>query len=66
VKIIGLPISSKLFHGETRSWSAALVAEALDGDAHTIGSWEEDLRQKGPEDLAFDQTQHANFTVKWL
>lgn len=37
-------------------WSAAQVAEALERDAHTIGDWLEDLRQKGPTGLAFEQS----------
>jgi hypothetical protein len=39
-----------------RGWSAAQVAEALERDAHTIGDWVEDLRQQGPQGLAFEQT----------
>ena len=39
-----------------RGWSAAEVAEAVERDAHTIGEWVEDLRQKGPSGLAFEQT----------
>lgn len=39
-----------------RGWSAAQVAEALERDAHTIGAWAEDFRQKGPAGLAFEQT----------
>jgi transposase len=39
-----------------QGWSAAQVAEALARDAHTIGDWVEDLRQQGPQGLAFDQT----------
>jgi len=39
-----------------RGWSAAQVAEALERDAHTIGKWVEDFRQKGPAGLAFEQT----------
>lgn len=39
-----------------RGWSAAQVAEALQRDAHTIGDWVEDFRQKGPGGLAFEQT----------
>lgn len=39
-----------------RGWSAAQVAEALERDAHTIGDWVEDLRQKGPQGLAFEQS----------
>jgi transposase len=38
-----------------RGWSAAQVAEALGRDAHTIGDWAEDLRQKGPAGLAVEQ-----------
>lgn len=41
-----------LAHG----WSASQVAEALERDAHTVGDWVADLRQKGPNGLAFDQT----------
>jgi transposase len=37
-------------------WSAAQVAEALGRDAHTIGDWAEDFRQRGPAGLAFEQT----------
>ena len=39
-----------------RGWSAVQVAEALERDAHTIGDWVEDLRQKGPAGVAFEQT----------
>ena len=39
-----------------RGWSAAQVAEALDRDAHTIGNWVADLRERGPAGLAFEQT----------
>lgn len=39
-----------------RGWTAAQVAEALGRDAHTIGAWLEDFRQKGPSGLAFEQT----------
>lgn len=39
-----------------RGWSAAKVAEALDRDAHTIGNWIEEFRQKGPAGLVFEQT----------
>ena len=39
-----------------RGWSATQVAEALGRDAHTIGEWVEDFRQKGPVGLAFEQT----------
>lgn len=42
-----------------RGWSAAQVAEALERDAHTIGEWVEDLRQKGPAALTFEQTGGA-------
>ncbi len=39
-----------------RGWSATLVDEAPGRDAHTIGEWVEDFRQKGPVGLAFEQT----------
>jgi transposase len=39
-----------------RGWSAAQVAEALERDAHTIGDWAEELCQKGPTGLAFEQS----------
>lgn len=39
-----------------RGWSAAQVAEALERDAHTIGDWVKDLRERGPAGLAFEQT----------
>jgi len=39
-----------------RGWSGVQVAEALERDAHTIGEWVEDFRQKGPTGLAFEQT----------
>lgn len=39
-----------------RGWSAVDVAEALGRDAHTIGDWLEDFRQKGPAGVAFEQT----------
>lgn len=39
-----------------RGWTAAEVATALERDAHTIGDWVEDLRQRGPAGLAFEQT----------
>ncbi len=38
-----------------RGWSAVRVAEALERDAHTIGDWVEDFRQKGPAGLAFEE-----------
>jgi hypothetical protein len=37
-------------------WAAGQVAEAFEPDAHTIGDWVEDLREKGPTGLAFDQS----------
>ncbi len=40
----------------TRGWTANEVAEALERDAHTIGAWVEDLREKGPSGLIFEQT----------
>jgi transposase len=39
-----------------RGWSASEVADALERDAHTIGDWVEDFRQKGPAGLGFEQT----------
>ena len=39
-----------------RGWSATQVADALERDAHTIGNWVKDFRQKGPAGLAFEQT----------
>jgi hypothetical protein len=39
-----------------RGSSAAQVAEALERDAHTIGDWAEDFRQKGAAGLAFEQS----------
>jgi transposase len=39
-----------------QGWSAAQVAETLERDAHTIGDWQEELRQKGPGGLAFEQS----------
>lgn len=38
-----------------QGWSAAQIAEALERDAHTIGDWVEEFRQKGPAGLAFEQ-----------
>jgi transposase len=42
-----------------RGWSTVQVAEALERDAHTIGDWVEDFRQKGPAGVAFEQTGGA-------
>jgi hypothetical protein len=42
-----------------RGWSAAQVAEALERDAHTIGNWADEFRQKGPAGLAFEQSGGA-------
>jgi transposase len=42
-----------------RGWSAAQVADALERDAHTIGDWLEDFRQRGPWGLTFEQTGGA-------
>jgi len=42
-----------------RGWSAAQVAEALERDAHTIGDWLEDFRQRGLAGVAFEQTGGA-------
>ena len=42
-----------------RGWSTAQVAAALERDAHTIGDWVENFREKGPAGLAFEQTGGA-------
>ena len=42
-----------------RGWSATEVAEALERDAHTIGDWVEEFRQKGPAGMAFEQSGGA-------
>ena len=39
-----------------RGWSAAQVADALERDAHTIGDWLQDFRQRGPAGVSFEQT----------
>jgi transposase len=39
-----------------RGWSAARVAEALDRDAHTIGEWLAQFRERGPAGLSFEQS----------
>jgi len=39
-----------------QGWSAAQVAEALERDAHTIGAWAEEFREKGPAGLAFESS----------
>jgi transposase len=39
-----------------RARTAAQVAEAPERDAHTIGDWVEELRQNGPQGLAFEPT----------
>lgn len=39
-----------------RGWTATQVGDALERDGHTIGNWVEELRQKGPEGLAFEQS----------
>jgi transposase len=39
-----------------RGWSAAQVAKALERDAHTIGDWLEDFRERGPAGMSFEQT----------
>jgi transposase len=39
-----------------QGWSTAQVAVALERDAHTIGEWVKDFREKGPVGLAFQQT----------
>jgi transposase len=42
-----------------QGWTTAEVAEALERDAHTVGDWVEDFRQRGPAGLAFEQTGGA-------
>ena len=37
-------------------WTSAQVAEALERDPHTIGTWLRAFREAGPEGLAFEQT----------
>jgi len=37
-------------------WSAAQVADALEGDPHTIGEWLATFRQAGPAGLSFEHT----------
>ncbi len=39
-----------------QGWSAAKVAELLDRDPHTIGSWLVTFCQEGADALAFEQT----------
>ena len=39
-----------------QGWSANHVAEALERDPHTIGSWLAAFDQDGPPALAFEQT----------
>lgn len=39
-----------------RGWSAVQVAETLERDPHTIGSWLEEFHQAGPAGLVFEQT----------
>jgi len=39
-----------------RGWSAARVGEALERDAHTVGEWLAQFRERGPESLSFTQT----------
>ncbi len=39
--------------------SAADVAAMLERDAHTIGSWLDAFRHRGPQALAFEQTGGA-------
>lgn len=39
-----------------RGWTAAEVAEALERDAHTIGTWAEGFREQGPKALALEQS----------
>jgi Homeodomain-like domain len=37
-------------------WTAAQVAQALERDPHTIGTWLTTFRQAGPVGLTFEQT----------
>ena len=39
-----------------QGWSASKVAELLERDAHTIGSWLAAFAEEGPAALAFAQT----------
>jgi len=39
-----------------QGWSAAKVAEFLERDAHTIGSWLAAFCREGPAVVAFEQT----------
>jgi len=39
-----------------RGWSAARVAEALERDAHTVGGWLTQFRERGPVGLSFEQS----------
>jgi len=39
-----------------QGWSASKVAEVLERDAHTIGSWLAAFERDGPAALAFEQT----------
>jgi transposase len=39
-----------------QGWSASKVAEVLERDAHTIGSWLAVFERDGPAALAFEQT----------
>ena len=39
-----------------RGWPAAQVADALERDAHTVGTWIENFREHGPAGLTFEQT----------
>jgi transposase len=39
-----------------RGWSASQVAEALERDPHTIGTWVAAFRAVGPTGLAFEHT----------
>lgn len=42
-----------------QGWSANKVADLLERDAHTIGSWLAAFAQDGPAALAFEQTGGA-------
>jgi len=39
-----------------RGWSAAEVAEALERDAHTVGTWMTAFRAAGPSTVVFEQS----------
>jgi transposase len=39
-----------------QGWSVSHVAAALERDGRTIGDWLDDLQQRGPTALAFEQS----------